>query len=309
MGISEIKKELSKLDKVQLIDLISDLYRKNISVKEYFKFYLKPDEKNILKEYKDKVREGFFPKRGIHPRLSISRRAINDFKKFEGSWKSEPFGFYYENGSALYSADINNTLSGDGKVLVISESIPGKVSRSITITDNGNGNYFAVNDVQDFNTSLNAHIVSSGQGPLTVRLPSEAEWEYACRAGTQTRFYWGDDPDYVEINDYAWWNDSAEQSGEYYANTVGQGLPNAFGLYDVSGNVWEWCWDGFQSDWYSRVEASQRDSRGPAEATGKRVLRGGSWAYDADEARVSYRLDADPTYTDFTCGFRCVLAP
>lgn len=85
MGLPEIKKELSKLEKAQLIDLISDLYKKDISVKEYFKFYLKPDEKNILKEYKDKVREGFFPKRGIHPRLSISRRAINDFKKFEVS--------------------------------------------------------------------------------------------------------------------------------------------------------------------------------------------------------------------------------
>lgn len=85
MGFSEIKKELSKLDKVQLIDLISDLYRKNISVKEYFKFYLKPDEKNLLEEYKDKVREGFFPKRGIQPRLSISRKAINDLKKFEVS--------------------------------------------------------------------------------------------------------------------------------------------------------------------------------------------------------------------------------
>lgn len=85
MGFSEIKKELSKLDKVQLIDLISDLYRKNISVKEYFKFYLKPDEKNLLEEYKDKVREGFFQKRGIQPRLSISRKAINDLKKFEVS--------------------------------------------------------------------------------------------------------------------------------------------------------------------------------------------------------------------------------
>ncbi len=85
MGFSEIKKELGKLEKMHLIDLISDLYRKNISVKDYFKFYIKPDEKNLLEEYKGKVREGFFPKRGIKPRLSVSRKAINDFKKFEVS--------------------------------------------------------------------------------------------------------------------------------------------------------------------------------------------------------------------------------
>ncbi len=61
MGFLEIKKELNKLEKSQLIDLISDLYKKNISLKEYFGFYLKPDEKKLLEEYKSKVRQGFFP--------------------------------------------------------------------------------------------------------------------------------------------------------------------------------------------------------------------------------------------------------
>ncbi|MEO8211040.1 MAG: DUF6155 family protein [bacterium] len=84
MGFLEIKKELNKLEKSQLIDLISDLYKKEISLKEYFGFYLKPDEKKLLDEYKSKVKEGFFPKRGF-PKLSISRKAINDFKKFEVS--------------------------------------------------------------------------------------------------------------------------------------------------------------------------------------------------------------------------------
>ena len=74
MGISEIKKELSKLEKAQLIDLISDLYKKDISVKEYFKFYLKPDEKNLLEEYKDKVREGFFPKREVNPDFPLAEK-------------------------------------------------------------------------------------------------------------------------------------------------------------------------------------------------------------------------------------------
>ena len=108
------------------------------------------------------------------------------------------------------------------------------------------------NDVKDFITSLNAHIVSSGQGPLTVRLPSEAEWEYACRAGTTTRFYCGDAPGCDafcldcaagtlpgNLSDYLWYCPS-QSSGP---QPVGGKLPNAFGLYDMHGSIHEWCED------------------------------------------------------------------
>jgi hypothetical protein len=88
MGLKEVKSELNKLDKVTLIKHISELYKKYKPVKEYFDFYIEPDEKKILEQYKEKVTEGFFPKRGYQLKLSISRKAINDFKKLGPSDES-----------------------------------------------------------------------------------------------------------------------------------------------------------------------------------------------------------------------------
>ncbi len=81
MGLKEVKSELNKLDKDALIKHISELYKKFKPVKEYLDFYINPDEKKLLEKYKDKVTQGFFPKRGDNIKLSISRKAINDFKK------------------------------------------------------------------------------------------------------------------------------------------------------------------------------------------------------------------------------------
>ena len=88
MGLREVKSELNKLDKDVLIKHISELYKKFKPVKEYFDFYINPDEKKLLEQYKDKVTEGFFPKRGDQIKLSISRKAINDFKKLGVSQES-----------------------------------------------------------------------------------------------------------------------------------------------------------------------------------------------------------------------------
>lgn len=85
MGLREVKSELNKLDKEDLIKHISELYKKYKPVKEYFDFYINPDEKKLLEQYKDKVTEGFFPKRGYQLKLSSSRKAINDFKKLGAS--------------------------------------------------------------------------------------------------------------------------------------------------------------------------------------------------------------------------------
>lgn len=88
MGLREVKTELNKLDKEDLVKHISELYKKYKPVKEYFDFYVNPDEKILLEQYKGKVTEGFFPKRGYQLKLSISRKAINDFKKLGTSAES-----------------------------------------------------------------------------------------------------------------------------------------------------------------------------------------------------------------------------
>ena len=142
------------------------------------------------------------------------------------------------------------------------------------------------------------------------RLPSEAEWEYACRAGTTTPFYFGNTitPELVNYNGrYVYGN---AQKGEYREETtpVGQFYPNAFGLYDMHGNVWEWCLD----TWHNSYDGAPTD--GSAWETGghstRRVCRGGSWYFDPWRCRSAnrnyfYSVEAD----FFNIGFRLVSFP
>lgn len=163
--------------------------------------------------------------------------------------------------------------------------------------------YVSWDDAQNFVTALNTHIVSSGQGPLTVRLPSEAEWEYACRAGTQTRFYWGDDADYSQIGNYAWYEGN---NSPYCTKPVGGKLPNAFGLYDMSGNVWEWC-----QDWYhSSYSGAPADGSAWESSTGSdRVLRGGHGSGLAWYCRSALRNWNSPGLRSYGLGFRLAAWP
>ena len=136
-----------------------------------------------------------------------------------------------------------------------------------------------------------------------VRLPTEAQWEYACRAGSKTRFYYGDDPDYSKLGDYAWYSKNAADGGEKYAHPVGLKKPNDWGLYDMHGNVWQWC-----SNWYegSYAHAKETDPQGLATGT-NRVLRGGSWIYIPRSCRSAIRYGTDPLLRICSIGFRVVV--
>ena len=132
----------------------------------------------------------------------------------------------------------------------------------------------------------------------TYRLPTEAEWEYACRAGTITRYSFGDSE--ARLQDYAWY----DKNSNGMTHPVGEKQPNPWGLYDMYGNVWEWC-----SDWYceKKMEASTNPAGPPA---GKmRVNRGGSWYSFSGICRSAGRSKNSPAYRDNGIGFRVVRNP
>ncbi len=132
-----------------------------------------------------------------------------------------------------------------------------------------------------------------------VRLPTEAEWEYACRAGTVTRFFFGDDPEYFELPDYAWF----DQNSGAKTHAVGQKKPNPWGLYDICGNVWEWCSDYYMA---SYADAGSDDPEGPASGQ-YRVLRGGCWDRKAAYCRSAARYWFHPDIQLNWIGFRVVV--
>lgn len=129
--------------------------------------------------------------------------------------------------------------------------------------------------------------LSNRDGEL-CRLPTEAEWELAARGGTTTRYSFGDDPE--ELGDYAWHSKNASAAGEKYAHRVGQKKPNAFGLYDTQGNVWEWCEDLYRPKEYANYEGKLAvDPAGPSGKAGARVVRGGGFFNSQVFARMGYR--------------------
>jgi formylglycine-generating enzyme required for sulfatase activity len=137
------------------------------------------------------------------------------------------------------------------------------------------------------------------------RLPTEAEWEYACRAQTSTRFSYGDDPGYTNLANYEWYYVNCDSQTQ----PVGRKLPNPWGLFDMQGNVWEWC----QDRWADCLPGGTTvDPQGAA--TGSyRMMRGGSWGDWYLEARSCRSAFRDFRYSETRAihrlGFRVVLGP
>ncbi|MBF0145480.1 MAG: formylglycine-generating enzyme family protein [Magnetococcales bacterium] len=147
------------------------------------------------------------------------------------------------------------------------------------------------NDVHEFVKRLNMKEETGN-----YRLPTEAEWEYAARAGTTGRFSWGAEELTVL---YAWYHENSEKE----THPVGQKLPNAWGLYDMAGNVWEWC-----QDWYARGydHTPGSDPTGPISGV-TRVYRGGSWIGDPPFVRHANRSRLGPGRRNGDVGFRLVM--
>jgi formylglycine-generating enzyme required for sulfatase activity len=150
----------------------------------------------------------------------------------------------------------------------------------------------------------------------TFRLPTEAEWEYACRARTTTRYFCGDDreglaavgnvADSTAREKYPDWTSAiAARDGYVYTAPVGRFKANAFGLYDMHGNVWEWCQDRYDGEYYKRSPVD--DPPGPSGGASFRVFRGGGWSGGPGVCRTAYRNAGDPSIRSTGDGFRLAL--
>jgi formylglycine-generating enzyme required for sulfatase activity len=146
-------------------------------------------------------------------------------------------------------------------------------------------------DAQQFIAHLNER-----EGGNRYRLPTEAEWEYAARAGTTTAYSFGDNN--ADLGRHAWYGEDFNAGGTH---PVGQKEPNPWGLYDIHGNAWEWVQDWFDPNYYA--SSPPVDPQGPHLGT-ERVVRGGSWHTTATSWRTAFRRDYAPDYRGISIGFR-----
>ncbi len=220
---------------------------------------------------------------------------------FQMGATSEQGGYYNSDEKPVHSVTLSDYYIGKFEVTqglwekVMGTTIHEQRIKAGYSSTNGVGSdypmyYVNWEEAQEFCTRL---------GQLTGKnyaLPTEAQWEYAARGGVKSRGYKYSGSN--TIGNVAWYDDNSSES----THPVGTKQPNELGIYDMSGNVWEWC-----SDWYGSYSSeSQSNPTGPS--TGfRRVLRGGSWDYTARYCRVSYRSNNNPSARNYYNGFRFVL--
>lgn len=177
-----------------------------------------------------------------------------------------------------------------------------KDERNVIEGDDVAACFISWQDAQAFIAKLNELERNTGR---RYRLPTEAEWEYACRAGARTKFSFGNDES--EMKSSGWCSLAGSAKGSPHAHRVGQHQPNGWGLYDMHGNVLEWCEDVYSKDFYESPEA-KKDPLCQSSATVQpdRVLRGGSWRDTPANCRASIRYHKDPAARDAYIGFRVV---
>jgi len=163
--------------------------------------------------------------------------------------------------------------------------------QSVKESDDYPATYVSWDDAVEFCRKL------SEQEGVDYRLPTEADWEYACRAGTKTEYSFGDDQSLLD--EYAWYDKNVVDADQNFAAMVGEKKPNPWGLYDMHGNVWEWCQDWI--DEYPRDDVT--DPAGPDSGV-NRVSRGGCWDFDAWRCRSANRCSVTPSLRYGNLGFR-----
>ena len=157
---------------------------------------------------------------------------------------------------------------------------------------------------QEFLTQLNKKTENSRPPGMVYRLPTEAEWEYVARGGK----YWKEKPYLFSgsdiLDEVGWYNENSHNE----TKPVGLKLPNKLGLFDMSGNVWEWCSDWYGGDYYQKCldKGVEKNPKGPEKGS-DRVRRGGSWIISALHCRTSYRHNYTPAFRPNFLGFRLVL--
>jgi sulfatase modifying factor 1 len=184
----------------------------------------------------------------------------------------------------------------------VMQTVPWSDKQFVKEGDDYPATYVSWEDTTRFCEKLTAQERSAGRLASGWRytLPTEAQWEYACRSGTKSSFSFGDDES--DLGDYAWFTKNADDAVEKYAHLVGQKKTNPWGLFDMHGNVWEWC-----RDWYAKELAGGADPQGPSEGW-RRVLRGGSWSGTPGNCRSAFRAQDGPDGRSIYRGFRIALS-